>query len=53
MAERSASDREGVGSTPTSGPLAANPGYAAAQLAKALTTANEHQDAETRERAQR
>jgi hypothetical protein len=53
MAERSASDREGVGSIPTSGLLAANPGYAAAQLAKALTTANEHQDAETRERAQR
>ena len=53
MAERSASDREGVGSTPTSGPHTANPGYAAFQLAKALTTAEEHQDAETRERAKR
>lgn len=51
MGERSASDREGVGSTPTSGPHAANPGYAVFQLAKALTTAGQHGDADTRERA--
>jgi hypothetical protein len=51
MGERSASDREGVGSTPTSGPHMANPGYAAFRLAKALTTAEQHHDAETRERA--
>ena len=51
MGERSASDREGVGSTPTSGPHTANPGYAAFQLAKALTTAEEHGDPATRERA--
>jgi hypothetical protein len=51
MAERSASDREGVGSTPTSGPHTANPGYAAFQLAKALATAGEHEDPDTRERA--
>lgn len=53
MAEHSASDREGVGSTPTSGPHAANPGYAVFQLAKALTTAEGHDDADTRERAKR
>ncbi len=53
MAERSASDREGVGSSPTSGPHSANPGYSVFQLAKALTTAEEHDDAATRERAKR
>lgn len=53
MAERSASDREGVGSSPTSGPHSANTGYAVFQLAKALTTAEEHDDADTRERAKR
>ncbi len=53
MGERSASDREGVGSTPTSGPHTASPGYAAFQLAKALTTAEQHEDADTRERAKR
>ena len=53
MAERSASDREGVGSTPTSGSHTGNPGYAAFQLAKALTTAEHHEDADTRERARR
>ena len=52
MVERSAADREGVGSTPTSGPHTANPSYAAAQLAKALRTAEQHADADTRERAQ-
>ncbi len=51
MGERSASDREGVGSTPTSGPQLANPGYAAFQLARALTTAQQHEDPATRERA--
>ena len=51
MAEHSASDREGVGSTPTSGSHAANPGYAAFQIAKALSTAEQHPDAESRERA--
>lgn len=51
MVERSAQDREGVGSTPTSGLHTANPGYAAAQLAKALSTAEQHEDADTRERA--
>jgi hypothetical protein len=53
MAERSASDREGVGSSPTSGPHTANPGYAVFQLAKALTTAEKHDDEDTRERAKR
>ena len=51
MGEHSASDREGVGSNPTSGPPSANPGYAAFQMAKALTTAGEHPDAEARSRA--
>lgn len=55
MGERSASDREGAGSSPASGPLnsshAANPGYASLQLAKALTTAEEHADAATRQRS--
>lgn len=53
MGERSASDREGVGSNPTSGPHTANPGYAAFQLAKALTTAEQHENPETRELAKR
>lgn len=52
MGEHSASDREGVGSTPTSGPHSANPGYAVFQLAKALTTAGEHPDVATRKRAE-
>lgn len=51
MAERSAQDREGVGSNPASGSHTANPGYAAFRLAKALTTAEQHHDPETRERA--
>ena len=53
MAEHSASDREGVGSSPTSGSHTANPGYAVFQLAKALTTAEQHEDADTRTRARR
>jgi hypothetical protein len=48
--ERSASDREGVGSTPTSGP-SVNTGYAHFQLARALATAGEHADEATRRRA--
>jgi hypothetical protein len=38
-------------SDPKTRPTGVNPGYAAIQLAKALTTSEEHQDAETRERA--
>ena len=53
MAERSATDREGVGSTPTSGSHTANPGYAAFQLAKALRSAEQLPDADSRERARR
>ncbi len=51
MVERSARDRDGVGSNPTSGLHTANPGYAASQLAKALITSEQHEDADTRERA--
>ena len=51
MVDHSASDREGAGSNPASGFHSANPGYAAFQLARALTTAEQHQDAAARERA--
>lgn len=53
MAERSAADRESVGSNPTSGSHSANPGYAAGQLAKALATAEHHEDPATRARARK
>lgn len=52
MAEHSASDREGVGSSPTSGPHLVNSGYAISQLAKALSTAENHEDETTRKLAQ-
>lgn len=52
MSERSASDREGVGASPTSGSHSASPSYAALQLARALATASSHEDKSTRDRAQ-
>src|SRR5690606_16420259 len=53
MADHSALDREGAGSNPASGFGTANPGYAAFQLARALTTAEEHHDPAARQRAVR
>ncbi len=53
MGEHSAADREGVGSTPTSGSHTANPAYALFQLAKALRSADAHADPESRDRAER
>lgn len=51
MGEHSASDREGAGSSPASGPISANPSYAAFQLAKAFETSEQHHEEATRERA--
>ncbi len=51
MVDHSALDREGAGSNPASGFHPANPSYAVFQLARALTTAHEHDDPDTRERA--
>lgn len=52
MADHSALDREGAGSNPAFGFVSANPGYAAHQLARALATAEHHEDGATRKRAQ-